>query len=56
MIEFITENWEVILTIVTAVVTAASAIANVTPTKTDNKIVGVIQKVVSALALNFKVK
>lgn len=56
MIEYITQNWAAIIAVVTAVVTAASAIANLTPTETDNKIVDAIKKLINTLALNFKVK
>lgn len=41
--------------IVTAVVTLASAIANVTKTDADNKVVARISQIVNVLALNFKV-
>lgn len=43
-----------ILIAVSAVVAAASAIANLTPTETDNKVVAAIAKVVNFLALNWK--
>jgi hypothetical protein len=42
------------VTIGTAIVTAASAIANLTPTDTDNKIVAALSKAINWLALNFK--
>lgn len=51
---FIIENWELIITAITAIVTAASAIAAVTPSETDNVIVGKIKKVVDVLAINVK--
>lgn len=35
------------------IVTAASALANLTPTETDNKIVGVVSKIVNFLAGNW---
>lgn len=42
-----------IFNIVTAVVTLASAVANVTKTDADNKIVSKASKVIHFLALNF---
>lgn len=52
--DFIIDNWTNILGAITAVIAAASAIANLTPTETDNKIIAAITKVIDALALNFK--
>jgi hypothetical protein len=52
--EWVIANWDGILFAVTAVIAAASAVANITPTKKDDKVVGKIAKVVNALALNFK--
>lgn len=52
--EFIIQNWEGIFVAITSIVTAASAIANLTKTDADNKIIAAIGKVVNALALNFK--
>ncbi len=52
--EWITENIATIIAIGTAIVTAASAIVNLTPTETDNKIVAWLIKVLDFLALNFK--
>lgn len=40
----------------TSVVTVASAIANITKTETDNKIVSWLSKLVNFLALNWTVK
>lgn len=51
---FIIENWEQIIAAVTAVVTAASAIAALTPSETDNRVIGNIKKVVEVLAINVK--
>lgn len=51
---FIIENWEQLFAAITAIVTAASAIAAVTPSETDNKVVGKIKKVVDVLAINIK--
>tara|TARA_Y100000593_G_scaffold87405_1_gene167816 strand:+ start:1219 stop:1407 length:189 start_codon:yes stop_codon:yes gene_type:complete len=50
--EYIQQNWEQILAIVTGVIAAASAVAVLTPNKTDNKVVGAIRKLVDLLALN----
>lgn len=50
--QWVVENWEAILAAVTAVVTAASAIAALTPTPKDDAIVGKLYKVIDVLALN----
>ena len=52
IITFVIENFEAILGAATAVVTAASVIAALTPTPTDDGIVKFIYKVVDFLALN----
>ncbi len=54
MIEWITLNLEALVAILTAVVTAASGLANFTKTDTDNKIVNALGKLVNFLALNWK--
>lgn len=54
MIEYVSQNWDAILTAVTAVVTAASAIANLTKTDSDNKIIAKVSKFINLLALNLK--
>jgi hypothetical protein len=41
--------------VVTAVIAAASVIANITPNETDNKIIGGISKVVNWIGLNFNI-
>ena len=51
-IAFVTANYEAILGAITAVVAAASAIAALTPSETDNEIVNKIRKVVDLFALN----
>lgn len=48
------QHYEAILVAITSVVTAASAIANLTPTDSDNKAVAFITKVINSFALNFK--
>jgi len=53
---FITENGDTVIVVLTSVIAAASAIANVTPNETDNKIVATLTKVVNFLALNLKKK
>ena len=50
--DYVQENWEQILAIVTGVVAASSAVAMLTPNATDNKIMGAIRKLVDLLALN----
>jgi len=50
--EYINQNWETILAIVSGVIATASAVAVLTPNKTDNKVVGAFSKLVNLLALN----
>lgn len=52
MIDFILQNKEGILHALTAVVTAASAIAALTPTPKDDTFIGKLYKLVDFLALN----
>jgi len=52
--EWIINNWEAVFVAVTSLVAAASAIANLTPTDSDNKVIERLTKLVDALALNFK--
>jgi|TARA_R100000278_G_scaffold121339_1_gene105032 hypothetical protein len=52
MITYILENKEELITIATAVVTTASLISAMTPNKTDNKITGILLKLINWLALN----
>lgn len=54
MLDFIFSQAEVLITILTAVVTIASALANFTATETDNKLVAWLAKAVDFLALNIK--
>lgn len=54
MLQFLHDHLSDILTAVTSIVTAASVIANMTPSDADNKIVAAIAKFVDMLALNFK--
>jgi hypothetical protein len=48
--EFLTEYGNII----TAVIAAASAIANVTPTKKDDQVIGWVSKLINVFALNFR--
>jgi len=41
------------LTAITALVTAAAGIAAITPTKSDDKIIGIILNIVNVIGLNF---
>ena len=41
------------LTAITALVTAAAGIAAITPTKSDDKIIGIILNIVNGIGLNF---
>ena len=50
--QYIQENWEVILSILTGLVTVCSGIAALTPTPTDDGWVKKLYKVVDLLALN----
>lgn len=43
-----------LIQIATAVIAAASLIANLTPTEADNKFIAFVAKLVNGLALNFK--
>tara|TARA_R100000234_G_scaffold106277_1_gene76828 strand:+ start:17 stop:199 length:183 start_codon:yes stop_codon:yes gene_type:complete len=52
MITYILENKAELISIATAVVTAASLISAMTPNKTDNKITGILLKLINWLALN----
>lgn len=52
MITYIIENKAELISIATAVVTAASLISAMTPNKTDNKITGILLKLINWLALN----
>lgn len=52
--EWITAHWQEVLAAIGAIVTAASLIANLTPTDADNKAIAAISRVINALALNFK--
>ena len=52
MITYILENKAELISIATAVVTAASLISAMTPNKTDNKITGIALKLINWLALN----
>ena len=54
--EFIFAHAGDVLTILTAVVTIASVLANFTKSDADNKLVAVFAKLVNTLALNFKAK
>ena len=52
--EYIVTNWDSIVAVITGLVTTASIIAKLTPTETDNKVVGYALKFVDFLALNNK--
>lgn len=45
---------EELITWITGIIAAASAIANVTPTKTDNEWLAKINKAIQLLALNLR--
>ena len=52
MIEYITQNWDGILAVITGIVTVASAVAALTPTPKDDGIVKLLRKLIDAFALN----
>ena len=52
MINFIISYWNDILITISAIISGASALAAVTPTTTDDKIVSKIKKGLDVLALN----
>lgn len=52
--DYIIGNPVEVLVAISAVVTVASFVANLTPTDSDNKVVAAIAKFVNMLALNFK--
>lgn len=52
--EWITANWGSLVAIVTGVVTLASIVAKITPTKTDDKYVGYALKFINFLAVSAK--
>lgn len=51
--QYITENWEQLLTVAAGVIATASAVAVLTPNTIDNKVVSLVRKLVDLLALNF---
>jgi hypothetical protein len=53
---YVTLNGYQILTALTQIIAGASVIANITPTKKDNKILGSISVIVNTLAMNWAVK
>ena len=46
------DNWPAWVTVITTVVSAAAAISAITPTKTDDKVMSSILRVVNVLGLN----
>lgn len=50
--EYITNNYEQIILIIATVVTAASAIAALTPTPKDDSAIAWVRKIIDFLALN----
>ena len=53
-IQKIVANWDSVVLVVTSVVTIASVVSALTETKTDDKWVNRIKKVVDLLAVNVK--
>ena len=52
MLDYLMQNPTIIFNILTALVTLAAAIAVITPSKTDDKVLNAILDVINALALN----
>jgi len=52
--DFIINNWQGIVGVITAVVTAASIIVKLTPTQKDDEILGKIMKLLNLIAINPK--
>lgn len=53
MLEFIVTNATGILLVITSAIALASAIANLTPTDADNKVIAKISSFVDMIALNW---
>lgn len=51
-INWITENWEGVLAVITGVIALASAVSAMTETPKDDAIVSKIKRIIDALALN----
>jgi len=49
---FLMDNWETILLIATGIVTTASIVAKLTPSKVDDKIVEKLLDIINVLAIN----
>lgn len=47
-------NWDSVLLVITSVVTAASAVAALTPSQADDNLVAKLKKIADWLALNVK--
>ena len=56
IISFMVEYWDDILLAITSIVTAASVIVKLTPTKKDDEVIGKIISLLNTLAINPKVK
>lgn len=52
MFEYLMNNWDEVLNLITLVIALAAAIAALTPTPKDDKVLAVLRKIVDALALN----
>ena len=52
MIDYIVNNWDAIVSAVTAVIAAAAAVAAVTPSKSDDAVVQKVLDVVNVIGLN----
>ena len=50
--DWLTSHWGSLLTVVTSVISAASVVAKITPTQTDDLVIATILKVVDLLAFS----
>lgn len=51
---YLIENAGKIFSAITAIIAAASAIANLTPSDSDNQIIAKVSKIINLLAINWK--
>lgn len=54
--EWVIQNWDNIALIVTSIVTAASIVVRLTPTKRDDEALGKVMRILNFIAINKKPK
>jgi len=54
--DWIANHWETLGIVAAGIISVASAIANLTPNESDNKIIAKISKLANVLGLNLNVK